>query len=198
MDIFIKDIKGYEGYYQVDSNGVVYGVERYVKKWDGIRKIEKSILKEGTTNCGYVRVNLCKNGKNKKHSVHRLVATAFIPNPENKPCVNHIDGNKKNNKLENLEWVTHKENTNHAVKTLKRKFGGGKKGQVWYKTQNKPTPSKKIILMFDKNENLIKEFDSLTSAGVFLGKHAAQIQQYASGRRNHKKYIFKYKNNNLC
>lgn len=63
---------------------------------------------------------------------------------------------------------------------------------------DKSIPEKKIILMFDKNQNLIKEFDSLTSAGVFLGKHAAQIQQYASGKRNHKKYIFKYKNNNLC
>jgi len=66
------------------------------------------------SNAGYLRVELHKNGMAQKHSVHRLVATAFVPNPEGKPQVNHIDGDKTNNKAENLEWVTQSENQSHA------------------------------------------------------------------------------------
>ena len=65
---------------------------------------------------GYQKCSLTINGKEYTASVHRLVAQTFIPNPENKPCVNHIDGNKENNSVKNLEWVTHKENTAHAIK----------------------------------------------------------------------------------
>lgn len=65
---------------------------------------------------GYYQINLCINGKCKTFMFHRLIASAFIENPNNLPCVNHIDGNKLNNELSNLEWVTHKENSQHAVK----------------------------------------------------------------------------------
>ena len=66
---------------------------------------------------GYYQINLCINGKCKTFMFHRLMAIAFIDNPENLPCVNHIDGNKLNNSLSNLEWVTYKENSQHAVRT---------------------------------------------------------------------------------
>lgn len=64
---------------------------------------------------GYLTVNLWTNNRQKKYAVHRLVARTLIPNPKNKPCVNHIDGNKQNNSVENLEWVTYSENTVHAL-----------------------------------------------------------------------------------
>ena len=73
-------------------------------------------LKQDTFSGGYKRITVCVGGKIKKHSIHRLVAVAFVPNPENKPCVNHIDNDTSNNCVDNLEWCTHSENMIHAVK----------------------------------------------------------------------------------
>lgn len=89
--------------YKVDQFGIVYG-------------LNGKPLKPATDKKGYLRVGLTINKKLCTKKVHRLVATEFIPNPNNKPCVNHIDGNKKNNNISNLEWVTYKENTEHAIK----------------------------------------------------------------------------------
>lgn len=75
------------------------------------------MLRPDKNNDGYLRVNLCKNGKSKMFKIHRLVASAFIPNPEHKRTVNHINGIKIDNRLENLEWATHSENVKHAFKT---------------------------------------------------------------------------------
>lgn len=77
-------------------------------------------LKHSIHSSGYEYVQFVHNGKHCHALVHRLLAKAFIPNPDNKPCINHIDGNKTNNSLENLEWCTYSENTEHAAKTLKR------------------------------------------------------------------------------
>jgi hypothetical protein len=195
MNSLIKKISGYEDYYEIDINGNVYSVERFVKKWDGLRKIERCFKKQSLCNSGYLRVNLSKNGSNKKHLVHRLVAIEFIENPFNKSYVNHKDGNKLNNNASNLEWVTKSENTIHAINVLNKKIGFKSiKGEAWYKTKNKPNPAKKSVLMLDKENNFIKEFDSLTEAGLFLNKHPAQIMNYIQGKRNNKQYNFKYKN----
>ena len=109
-----KDIVGYEGIYQVSSLGKVtsdYG-EDFVKSIFTYKKIIKPQQKNK-----YKAVWLYKPKGRKECYIHRLVAKAFIPNPENKPCVNHIDGNKDNNRVENLEWCTYKENQHHAIRT---------------------------------------------------------------------------------
>lgn len=110
-----KDIKGYEGLYQISDVGRVKSLDQYIKcKKNNKRLIKGKILKTYINENGYEWVRLYNNTKRKIYRVHRLVAEAFIDNPENKPCVNHKDGNKENNKLDNLEWCTHSENMKHA------------------------------------------------------------------------------------
>ena len=101
MEEIWRDIDEYENY-QISSWGRVYSKERH-----------KYLIPE-TTEKGYLRVDLNKGGVRKHYKVHRLVAGEFIPNPLGKPQVNHIDGNKKNNSVSNLEWVTNRENYDHA------------------------------------------------------------------------------------
>lgn len=108
-----KPVKGYEGLYEVSDNGNVRGLAKITGK----RQIPIHIMTSRISKFGYVMVSLCKNSKIFNASVHRLVAEAFIPNPDNLPCVNHIDGNKRNNTIQNLEWCSYSENNLHAYKT---------------------------------------------------------------------------------
>lgn len=107
-----KDINGYEGYYQISSQGNVRSVDRF----DGVHDRKGTVIKPNLKQNGYLQVGLRKHNTRKWFGVHRLVAIHFIENPNNKPQVNHIDGNKQNNTIENLEWVTEKENQTHAAK----------------------------------------------------------------------------------
>lgn len=115
-----RDIKGYEGLYQISSLGEVKSVERISPQG---HRLKERIRKTYIDRYGYRAINLCKNGVITKYDIHRLVAIAFIPNPEEKPQVNHIDGNKLNNCVENLEWNTCSENISHAFRTgIKKPF----------------------------------------------------------------------------
>ena len=108
-----KDIKNYEGLYQISSYGRVKSLERK----DGIgRNIKERILKPGINTKKYFFISLSKNNNQKTYVIHRLVALHFIPNSLNKPQVNHIDSDKSNNYIDNLEWCTHSENIQHAWK----------------------------------------------------------------------------------
>lgn len=109
-----KDIEGFEGLYEVSDLGRVKSLARIVSRSDGrSQKVNERILKlDG--NSEYFVVGLHYSGATKHVPVHRLVAQTFIPNPENKPQVNHIDGNKHNNAVTNLEWATAEENMQHA------------------------------------------------------------------------------------
>lgn len=105
-----KDIPGYEGLYQVSNMGRVKSLNF---NRSGLPRILKTKNRQG-----YPRVILWKSGKRHEVCVHRLVAQAFIPNPENKPFVNHKDGNRRNNHVDNLEWCTAQENAIHSVTVL--------------------------------------------------------------------------------
>lgn len=118
MEIW-KDIEGFEGYYQVSNTGKVKSLKRYVDNdfcLDGKHVVEERILKPALVQ-GYPTVGLAKNGKCHMRRIHRLVAQAFIPNPENKATVNHIDGDHANANVSNLEWATQRENNIHAHRT---------------------------------------------------------------------------------
>ena len=108
MNKDVKPIPGYEEFYEVDIYGNVYSKQQTSSR-------RKGILKQYSNTAGYMKVNLYdENGVCKKKYVHRLVAEAFLPNPENKPCVNHIDCDVKNNDVSNLEWCTQSENILHC------------------------------------------------------------------------------------
>jgi hypothetical protein len=114
-----KDIEGYEGLYQVSTFGNI----KSLPKRKGFLFTKERILKPKLTIKGYLEVTLRKNNYSNYKRINRLVAEAFIPNPENKPEVNHKDGNKQNNNDWNLEWNTNQENKSHAVKNKLNSFG---------------------------------------------------------------------------
>lgn len=115
-----KPIKGYEGLYEISNLGNVKALQRTItqnSRWGKIkRRFDEKILNPPLS-YGYPRVSLWKHSKAINYVVHRLVAMHFIPNPKNKPVVNHKDGVKTNNHVSNLEWCTDLENMSHAIKT---------------------------------------------------------------------------------
>ena len=112
-----KDIKGYEGYYQISNLGRVKSLFRIVPhKLKGKKTIPEKILKQCISSPGYYATVLTKNSKGKSTRIHRLIAFHFIANPENKPEINHKKTIKTDNRIENLEWVTRKENIAHAIR----------------------------------------------------------------------------------
>ena len=194
-----RDIPGYEGKYQVSNTGQVRSLN-----YNHTGKTK--ILKQGTTIHGYKQVILYKDGKHKRYSVHRLVAQAFIPNPNNLPQVNHKDENKTNNVAWNLEWMSHKDNCNYGTrnkrrseamkgqkrtKAAKRKMSTARKGK--YKGKN--SPNAKPILMFTKDWEFIQRFDSIVDAYEYLGKKRTSSNITECLKGNHKTaygYIWKY------
>jgi hypothetical protein len=110
-----KDIKGYEGLYEISNLGRIKSMWR--KKESqllfGFYQNGRIITTHTHKNKSII-VSLRKDSKHKRHYLHRLLAIAFIPNPHNKPCINHLDGNRSNNEMDNIEWCTYKENSEHA------------------------------------------------------------------------------------
>ncbi len=117
-----KDIKDYEGLYFLDDKGNVFSYPKKTRK--DIRQIYPSLLKSG-----YWAIDLCKDGKVNKYLLHRLMALTFLDNSESKPQVNHINGIKTDNRIENLEWNTRSENQKHSIKIGLRTTIGEKNSQ---------------------------------------------------------------------
>lgn len=165
MEELWKDIKGYEGLYQVSNFGRIK------------RVTTGRILKGRKDSKGYLMVNLSKNSIVSNKIIHRIVAQAFIPKPENKPQVNHIDENKSNNVASNLEWVTAKENINH-----------GTHNERMAKTQSIP------IIAINIKTGESTEFNSGKECARQLGLHHPSITKVLTGRlKQTGGYTFKYK-----
>lgn len=122
-----KSIKGYEGIYEINELGKIRSVDRIVERKDGrIRKYKGKELKSATDKGGYAVVELHKNGISKMMRVHRLVAETFLPNPDNLPEVHHLNHDTKDNRVENLKWVTIYEQRDDHWKAAISKANGTK------------------------------------------------------------------------
>ncbi|QVU02042.1 HNH endonuclease family protein [Enterococcus phage vB_EfaS_785CS] len=162
-----KDIEGYEGDYQVSNLGRV----------KSFKYKSERILKPCVDKDGYRDVRLCKHNKPKHFKIHRLVAEAFIPNPENKPQVNHIDEDKVNNMVSNLEWVTPKENNNHGTRTERMMISQGTK-----------------IKAIDITSGECNEYPSMGECARRLGLSQGNISNCLHGKlRQTGGYVFQYK-----
>ncbi|NFG01740.1 hypothetical protein FCV36_05215 [Clostridium sporogenes] len=163
-----KDIKGYEGLYQVSNLGKVKSLITTQSRRIGILK--------SYNHSGYRRINLYKNGKGKKYYIHRLVAKAFISNVNNYPEVNHIDGNKQNNRVENLEWCTSSQNQIHAFK-----IGLQRPNPKIHKGNNYRGIKCQLI---NNVTGQIIEFEQMKKASEFLGHYKTFIYKKSKKQGN--------------
>ena len=178
-----KDVPNYENLYQVSNFGNIRTVFRYKTIYNYKCKnfikipLRQIVLKGSTSKYGYKQVILTKNNKCELKLVHRLVAQAFIPNPNNLPQVNHIDENKHNNCVNNLEWCTSKYNMNYG--TLPRRIATN-----FYKKVNQ----------YDLDDNFIKTWNSIKEANVYY--NTSHISECCRGRlKQVKGYIWRYADN---
>lgn len=178
MDEIWKDIKGYEGLYQVSNLGNVKSLARVVPhKITGSRTIPEKILKPNSDDVGYLYVSLSKDGKKKNPKIHRLVAEAFIPNPKNLPQVNHIDENKLNNRVTNLEWSTSLDNLNYSNVIEKGNFARRRK-----------------VIQESFDGEIIAVYTSMTEAAKAVGaSNHSLISMCCSGKRKSAyNYLWEY------
>lgn len=191
-------VKGYEGMYEVSDTGRVRSLDRYVEyeHYGGV-SISKKKGRELTAIVGksnpYAYVTLCKNGIHKRIRLHRIVAEAFVPNPNNYPVVNHKDEKHTNNRADNLEWCTTLYNCNYGTKkqrgiqTRKEKYPKGtenariEKFRATMKDRKRACAERPIYLC-DNKGNIIKEYRSAAEAGKELGLWPQNIRSVLYGR----------------
>lgn len=178
-----KVIPNTDNLYFANEQGQIKSADRpclHRSKTTVTQYIRKGRILKPCLDChGYYRVTLhLKDGTQISKSVHRLVALAFIPNPEGKPQINHKDGDKLNNNPSNLEWCTASENLQHAYN-----MGLNKGGKPWLGKRGKHHNRSLAVAMLDKEGNRIRTFDSLTEASLYVGVYPPHISSVIKGKR---------------
>lgn len=180
MDEVWKEISDYSGLYEVSNLGRIKSADRTSWNGSGYFLRKGRILKQNTSTDNYCYVGLHKDQILKQMLVHRIVATTFIENPLNKNTINHKDGNKCNNSIDNLEWMTSKENSIHAVET----------GLI---------NSQKAVIQFSLSGEILNEFISIKEASTITGITKGEISAVCNGNRKSThgfKWEFKIKTTN--
>ena len=177
MNEIWKPVVNFEGFYEVSNLGNVRTIDRNVYDKNGkLRRIKlKNITKQLDRN-GYYKVDIKNDIERKTISVHRLVGQAFLLNSENKPTINHIDGNKLNNVVSNLEWATYSENNKHAVTVGLRK-------SPWTGKFGLNNPVSKPIYQLDKKGNIVNSFVNAREAEIKTGISYKHISCCCLGKR---------------
>ena len=194
-----KDVAGYEGLYQVSNKGRVKSLD-HVAPNNHFHKGQ--LLKQRCDKNGYLIVGL-SNGKHKWFKVHRLVALAFIPNPQNYPTVNHKNEIKTCNEVWNLEWMTVKDNNNHgtrkyrisvAQKGKSREYAKGEKNYFYGKRFcGKDNVTSKKVYQYSLDGQFINVFDCVREAAKAIGVSNGMISMVCRGERSQTKgYLLKY------
>lgn len=169
-----RPVKNYEGLYEVSNLGRVRSLDKTVRAQSGVRVIKGRTMRLKVERSGYLRVMLVSKvgQKGKTHYAHRLVALSFLSKKEKKDEVNHIDGNKKNNILSNLEWCTRSENELHAYKT------GLSRITERHRAALIKSRARSVRCIDDR-----REFETIESAGRFYGIRRGGINKVLSGAR---------------
>lgn len=179
-----KDIKYFEGMYQVSNFGRVRSVDRF----DNMGRLRKGNIKVSRDNGhGYLAVQMYRDNKPKVRYVHRLVAQTFIDNPDNKPEVHHIDSDRSNNKLDNLQWVTSKENNNFPehIKAMQSNESWAKQRQdAMAKARDKAIIINSYRTKFTRG-GISLEFSSLADGARQLGLDKGNATRVANGKQAH-------------
>lgn len=179
-----KDVKGYEGLYEVSNAGEVRSKERV----NSYGRRCKGIPRAFTLNRnGYLYVNLCKNGQLKNHLVHRLVAEAFVENPQHKETVNHKNEIKTDNRADNLEWLTLAENLRYGTHTEratahKPDMSGAKHFNFGKRGAESKTHKGRVIGVKVSDPSVVVEFDTAATAAREMGISPGQLCDTLKGR----------------
>lgn len=177
-----KPIKEYELLYEISNTGKIKSLSREVNSKNNSKRIVKGKNIKAIDNGSYYVVGLSKNGKTKQHYVHRLVAETYISNKDNLPVVNHINGNKLDNRVENLEWCSIEYNVKDAWKNDLMYIPKGKKNKMYGRYGKKANKSK-VIYQYDLQGNLIKKWDCQRDVERELGFSEKCISNCALGNQ---------------
>lgn len=192
-----RDIPHYEGLYQVSNLGQIRSIDRVVRRCIGTTKMLKGIILNPLfQRNGYMFVILSKNGKTKRMAIHRAVALAFIPNPDNKSEVNHINEDKRDNRVSNLEWITIHDNRCYGTRIERgianRDQTGKKNGMFGRKGAMNPQSRK--ILQYDLSGNFIREYENIRIAAEMTNSNPSSISRVAKGYiKQTNSFIWRYK-----
>lgn len=175
-----KPVVGYEGLYEVSNFGRIKAPLKIVRSGKMMRKYQERIITPQHNKQGYLSVSLYKNGKSKRHLVHRLVMLAFVPNAENKPHIDHINTIKDDNRLENLRWATPKENANNEITIEYMKTAHSSdcyRRGLETKRKNGARNAPVKVFQYSKEGLLIAEYQSESEAEASLGIPGTNISK---------------------